>query len=278
MTNEFIKRYKEQRDRLRRQFESERLGEQSLFVDQSKLFKPLIEMHKETSKEIQDKIVASQDNALIPFVRELQRRNDQVEALQNLPFYTQEIEAQSTPKKKDSVLLYDLDKVLNETDVENLQDMSLDLPSKVMEKENFETVLDAIETLNRKYGQFTGKSSKKDPKDQEIYKSRLITLKKYRQTLFDQKPTLKYKIKTGEGHKVVKLKRCRGRPRKYPDAILYNNADELVTKLYEFVTARKAGNTGVDNYINSILDELLNIKVIDKNCYDSCYKNIFTNI
>ena len=277
MTNEFIKRYKEQRDRLRRQFESERLGEQSLFVDQSKLFKPLIEMQKETSKAIQDKIVASQDNALIPFVRELQRRNDQVEALQNLPFYTQEIEAQSTPKKKDSVLLYDLDKVLNETDVENLQDMSLDLPSKVMEKENFETVLDAIETLNRKYGQFTGKSSKKAPQEQEIYKS-METLKKYKETLLDQKPSLKYKIKTGKGHKVVKPKRCRGRPRKYPDAILYNNADELVTKLKEFVFARKAGNTGVDNYINSILDELLSIKAIDKDCYDSCYKNIFTNI
>src|SRR6185436_17036506 len=97
-------------------------------------------------KAIQDKIVASQDNALSPFLRELQRRNDQVEALQNLPFHTQEIEAQSTPKKKDSVLLYDLDKDLNETHIENLQDTSLDLPSKVMEKENFETVLDAIET------------------------------------------------------------------------------------------------------------------------------------
>ena len=283
MNGEFIKRYKEQRDRLRRHFEAERVGEQSSFIERSKLFKPLIETQKETSKAIQDKIVVSQEttnNALLPFVKELQKRNEQVEALQTLPFYAREIEAQSTPRKKDSVLLYDLDKILDETDIENLQDMSLELPSKVMEKENFEDVLRAIETLNRKYGQYMGKASTKDLKDQEIYKSRKQTLEKYKQTLLDQKPTLKYKVKKGEGlqRKLVKLKRSRGRPRMYPDVIVYNNPNDLVIKLNDYVTARAAGNTGVDNYINSILDELMNVKAIDKNGYDCCYKNIFTNI
>ena len=283
MNGEFIKQYKEQRDRLRQHFEAERVGEQSSFIERSKLFKPLIETQKETSKAIQDKIVVGQEttnNALLPFVKELQKRNEQVEALQTLPFYAREIEAQSTPRKKDSVLLYDLDKILDESDIENLQDMSLELPSKVMEKENFEDVLRAIETLNRKYGQYMGKASTKDLKDQEIYKSRKQTLEKYKQTLLDQKPTLKYKVKKGEGlqRKLVKLKRSRGRPRMYPDVIVYNNPNDLVIKLNDFVTARAAGNTGVDNYINSILDELMNIKAIDKDGYDCCYKNIFTNI
>jgi hypothetical protein len=283
MNGEFIKQYKEQRERLRRHFEAERVGEQSSFIERSKLFKPLIETQKETSKAIQDKIVVSQEttnNALLPFVKELQKRNEQVEALQTLPFYAREIEAQSTPRKKDSVLLYDLDKILDESDIENLQDMSLELPSKVMEKENFEDVLRAIETLNRKYGQYMGKASTKDLKDQEIYKSRKQTLEKYKQTLLDQKPTLKYKVKKGEGlqRKLVKLKRSRGRPRMYPDVIVYNNPNDLVIKLNDYVTARAAGNTGVDNYINSILDELMNVKAIDKDGYDCCYKNIFTNI
>ena len=82
-------KYKQQRDEIQRRFEAERTGDQTLFIDQSRILKPLIEVQKETSKSIQDKIEAGQDttsNALIPFTRELQRRNDQVETLQNLPF------------------------------------------------------------------------------------------------------------------------------------------------------------------------------------------------
>ena len=127
-------------------------------------------------------------------------------------------------------------------------------------------------------GQYTGKASTKDLKDQEIYKSRKNTLEKYKETLLEQQPTLRYKVKIGEGHKFVRPKRGRGRPKKCQDVILYRKPDDLVTKLNEFVAARRAGNTGVDNYINAILDELLNIKAIDKTHYDNCYKKIFRTI
>ena len=95
-----IRKYKEQRDDLRNMFESQKTGEQNLFRAQSKVFKPVIESQKEFGntalKPLYEKLTASQD-LLIPFTRELQRRNDQVEALQNLPFYSaREIEA-STP-------------------------------------------------------------------------------------------------------------------------------------------------------------------------------------
>ena len=62
MNNEFVKRYRDQRDRLKKQFEAEKVGEQSLFTTQTKLFKPLIETQKETSKTIQDKILCSTRN------------------------------------------------------------------------------------------------------------------------------------------------------------------------------------------------------------------------
>src|SRR5207245_927612 len=81
-----------------------------LSTERSKLFKPLIESQKEASKAIQDKIATSQDtinNVLVPFTRALEKRNDQLETLQDLPYYNiqQGIEdvpqstPQSTPQK-----------------------------------------------------------------------------------------------------------------------------------------------------------------------------------
>ena len=100
MSNAIIKRYKEQKDLIRKHFQAEKIGDQTLFTDQFKLFKPLIESQKETSKDLQDKLTSNQStlsNALVPFTNELKRRNDQVDELQALPFYTRE-EDKSTPK------------------------------------------------------------------------------------------------------------------------------------------------------------------------------------
>ena len=43
-------KYKQQRDELQRRFEAERTGEQTLFIDQTKLLKPLIESSKRNFK------------------------------------------------------------------------------------------------------------------------------------------------------------------------------------------------------------------------------------
>ena len=50
----------------------------------------------------------------------------------------------------------DLDAQLNESDRENLQDMSLDLPSQVFRNKTIEQTLDMIKTENRKMGQHLG--------------------------------------------------------------------------------------------------------------------------
>ena len=276
MTNDFIKAYKEQRDRLRQAFEAKRTGEQTLFIDQSMLLKPLIETQKETSKAIQDKIASTQNdltNTLVPFATELNRRND----FRNLPFGTNfdipEIEQipQSTPKKDQSLINVELDgELLNETHSENLQDMGLDLPSIVLQKGTVESTLKQIVSENRRNGQFLGKGSKKSEQEKQIYRSRDQTLEIYERKIKGLDAAKQFIVpkKLGEGLKLVKLKRNRGRPRKYPDTLFYKHPDELAQRLNELVIAREAGNTGLDNYINSVLDELLNTKVISKDVYD----------
>ena len=270
-------KYKQQRDELQRRFEAERTGDQTLFIDQTKLLKPLIEVQKETSKSILDRIVAGQDatsDALIPFTRELQRRNDQVETLQNLPFYNlpPEIEdaPQSTPIKPP--IVRGLDTEFNKTQKEDLQDMSFDLPSVVVfEQKSVDETLKRIETKNRQLGQYLREDSKKNDKEKAIFRSQKETLEIYRESLLLLSKGERRFKKTGDGlrkHKLVKLKRGRGRPPLYPDAIVCANPNELFAKLVEFITAKNAGNTGLDAHITSTLNELLEHRLISKDQYD----------
>jgi hypothetical protein len=277
-----LKDYERVKNALKKKFEVERSGEQSLYFEQSKLFKPLIDEQKESTKTIQHNITSGQDsltNALVPFTEELRKRNDQVDNPQSLPFYNAlpEIEniPQSTPKKDISLINVNLDKMLNETDRENLQDMSLPLPGEVIKEGNYDFILERVKTLNR-LGQYTGKKSKKDEREKQMYKSRRETLEMYEMSLKEQMKALKYK--TGEGlrkRKLHKMKRGRGRPKKYPDTKFYNSPDDLVEELNKLVLTKEAGHTSLDNIIISALDELLNIKAITKNEFDKLYKNIF---
>ena len=294
-------KWREQRDFLKKRFQAEKTGDQTLFIDQEKLFKPLIESQKENSKSLQDKLVVSQDilsNTLVPLTRELQKRNDQVDALQNLPFYNIpagiEDAPQSTPQKgRDirDIINIDLDAGLNTTDLENLYEMELKKPSEVQMDGNAAEVLNKIKTKNKSLGQFLSgetpagiKLDKKGAdiaaKEREIYKSQLRSLEKYKDSIKKIEGAGKFITKSGEGltkRKLLKQKLKRGRPKIYPDTIIYNNADDLCIKLNDLVTAKEAGNTGLDNSIISALDELLNKKWITKDEYDKLFKNIFSS-
>src|SRR5438552_166126 len=81
-----LKNYERLTNILKKRFEVEKTGEQSLYANQTKFLKPLIDEQKETSKTI----VIGQDNmanAFAPFTNELRKRNEQVDNLQALPFY-----------------------------------------------------------------------------------------------------------------------------------------------------------------------------------------------
>ena len=282
-----IKKYKQQKDLLKKRFEDEKTGDQTLFIDQERLFKPLIKTQEKTSKAMQDKIVASQEatsNALVPIARDLQKRIDQMESLQDLPFYNipQGIEdvPQSTPQKDRDIIKIDLDldAGLDTTDLENLVDMSLLKPSEVQKKGEIEETLKTIKTQNRQLGQYLRDDSKKSAREKEMLNSQKETLIKYRESIKRIEGAEKFLKKSGEGmrkHKPFKQKRGRGRPKIYPDTNPYNNSRDLYNKLSEYLAAKKAGNTGLDNIIISLLDELLEKNWISKDNYDILYKSIY---
>jgi len=293
MSKEFIEKYKNQKKQLKQYYEREKTGDQTLYTDQAKLLQPLINSQKETSRTIQDKIVTGQEtlsNALVPLVQELQKRNDQVEALQSLPFYNiPEIEGvpQSTPQvtpqkqQQPQYISVDLDgELLEQTHLENLQDMGLDLPSEVQKKGSHESVIKEIISKRRQIGQYTGKGSKRPDKEKEMYENQKETLKIYQNKIEALEGAKQFIVskKTGEGlgkRRLVKQKRGRGRPKTKPDPILYSTLNDLVTELNKYIIAKEAGNTGLDNYINEILDELLEKKCINKDQYDNIFKNVF---
>ena len=97
-------------------------------------------------------------------------------------------------------------------------------------------------------------------KEKVIYESRKKTLEIYRQ-----------KIQGLEG-----ARQFVGKGLKKIDVIYYSNIDDLCSKLAELYAAKQAGNNGLDNRMNSILDELLRVNAISKNEYDNLYKNLFS--
>src|SRR5208337_5030760 len=136
----------------------------------------------------------------------------------------------------------------DETDKENLQDMDFDLPSVVFKNKTVEDVLEKIKTENRSIGQKTGKASKLDPKEIQMYESQKNTLETYKQIiegLQGAKQFVSTSRKIGKGLKgQVKNKLI--------DVIYYTSVNDLCNKLSELAAAKQAGNTGLDNTINSI--------------------------
>jgi hypothetical protein len=261
--------YKRVKEALKERFEAEKSGEQDLFREQTKMFQPLIATQQESAKAIRDKILSGQQstsNVLVPLVKELQRRNDQVDLLAEQPFYQYAIG--DAPRTEDEFIKADLNAGLNETDTENLQDMSLDLPSEVFTKKTIEETLGKIKVENRSIGQKLGKGQQTLPKEKEIYESRKKTLEVYKDLINGLKAAKPFIGSTPK-------KSGKGLKNKITDVIYYPSVNDLCSKLASLVTAKQAGNTGLDNAINSILDELLRVEAICKDEYDDLYNRIF---
>src|SRR5271154_2033202 len=268
-----INEYKRVKETLRDRFEAERTGDQDLFREQTKILQPLINTQQQSVKAIkdgQDVNAAAVSNALLPFTREMQRQNDRVDMLAEQPFFQQELPA-ITPGSPEFMKV-DLDIGLNETDKENLEDMSFELPSVVFRDKTIEETLDEIKTANRRIGQKLGKGQEKSQvltaKEKDIYESRRKTLKNYKSIIVGlegAKQFVSTPKKTGKGlkNKIT------------VDTIYYPNIEYLCIRLSQLSAAKQAGNNGLDNSINSILDELLRVEAIDSDCYNNLYKNIF---
>src|SRR6266496_1407483 len=264
-------------------FYSERSGEQVFQREQTKAFEPLINIQKETSKATQDKITSAEEarnNALVPLVQEMQRRNDQIDMLVSQPFYQQQ-QLPDIPEEKDlEDIRIDLDKNLNDSDIQNLNDMNYQLPSILFGNKSTEEVKNALELalINIKTKEHSLRIKKSSDKSEregriEMYTSQYKTLRKYQGRLIHIGESMKLvtstpKKKSGEGLKTKKP----GKKRKSVDVIICSNHADIYQQLQKFCTAKEAGNTGVDNHINSCLDKLLKEKAIDMDDYKNLLK------
>ena len=266
--------YAKVREDAKRHFLSKKTGDQDLFTEQSKLYKPIIE----STKELEKSLISGQHEFMEQIVPQLMTRHlPQLEFdSHSSPITISSIRDKDTLRK--SVKTIDLDgELLNETHRENLQDMSLELPSQTYANNNIENALKKINTMNRSLGQYLGTNSKKTEKEKEVYQSQKQTLQVYEKKIKALSESVQFEVKEREGvkkKKLVKLKRGKGRPKKNPDVLYYKKPDQLIEKLSEYYAGKQSGNTGLDNYITSILDELLETKSISKDDYDKIYKNI----
>src|SRR5271163_16068 len=197
------KQFLENKKILTSRYATERSGDIQTFRDQEKLLAPLIKSQEETSKATQEKIVANQDltsNILVPYMEEIKKRNDQVDILQQLPYYQTQLDqpaliAVSTPEKG---LRVDFDQDLNTTDRENLENMEFELPSMVFSTNTYKEVIEKIKAENRRIGQYLGQGAagkKSNSGEKAIYESEKLTLKKYQDILENSEKGKKLLVK-----------------------------------------------------------------------------------
>ena len=282
---------------LRDRFESEKTGDQSLFEEQTKKYKPLLSSQQEISKTMRDvanQIVESQNEGqaalqpLLPLLQNIQRAPPQLPPLPTTITPSNYATPQSSIAGLDAKshiplpvapsssrrdpLKVDLDDGFDRQDVDNLVELKLPLPSEVYETDTISQTLDKIKTYNKSIGQFLGigPSSKKISNAKKVQlESQRDTLKKYRDRLenTESAKSLVATTKTGKYGKGV--------PNAAHEISFYSSVDDLCNRLALLCAAKQAGNNGLNNNINSILDELLRINAIDKNEYNHLYSNIF---
>ena len=304
-----VSEYKRLKLTLRDRFESEKTGDQTLLGEQTKKYKPLLSSQKELSKTMQNvanQIVESQNEGqtapqpLLPLLQNIQRA--QVAAprlLPSLPSYV--IPSSTTPSqyatpqsaiadpdarshiplpvasvlsRRDPIKV-NLDEGFDRQDLDNLKDIGLQLPSRIYETDTIPQTRERIKTLNKNVGQYLGigAASKKISKESKArMESQRDTLKKYKDRL----------EQTESANKLLASSKTEKSGKSMPETnkaiheiSFYSSVDDLCNRLALLCAAKQAGNTGLNNNINSILDELLRINEIDKNEYNLLYSNIF---
>ena len=304
-----VSEYKRSKLTLRDRFEFEKTGDQTLLEEQTKKYKPLLSSQKELSKTMQDvanHIVESQNEGqtalqpLLPLLQNIQRAQVATpRLLPSLPSYvlpsTTNPSQYATPQsaiadpdarshiplpvasvssRRDPIKV-NLDDGFERQDLDNLRDIGLQLPSRIYETDTVPQTRERIKTLNKSVGQYLGigAGSKKISKESKArMESQKYTLKKYKDRLEQTEYANKLlasskKEKSGKGildaNEVIH------------EISFYSSVDDQCNRLALLCAAKRAGNTGLNNNINSILDELLRINAIDKNEYNHLYSNIF---
>ena len=198
-------------------------GDQTLFEEQTKKYKPLLSSQKDLSATIQDvasQIVDSQNEGqaalqpLLPLLQNMQRaqiaasgqpgQSALASALSPSQYATPQTSLTGQASGQDSishiplpiaqvsarkdVIKVNLDGHLDKEDIDNLNDMKLPLPSKVYETDTISQTLQSVKSHNKSIGQYLGigPSSKSISKDAKAaLESQRATLKKYKDLIQD---------------------------------------------------------------------------------------------
>ena len=215
-----VSEYKRLKLTLRDRFESEKTGDQSLFEEQTKKYKPLLSSQREIAKTLQNvasQIVESQNEGqtalqpLLPLLQNIQRA--QVAAPRQLPLlpsyvlpstitpsqYATPQSAIAEPDARSHIPLpvasvssrrdpirVNLDKGFDRQDLDNLRDIGLQLPSRIYESDTIPETREKIKTLKKSLGQYLGigAASKKISKESKArMESQRDTLRKYKDRL-----------------------------------------------------------------------------------------------
>src|SRR5271157_3540704 len=155
--------YKRVKKVLTDRFESERTRDQDLFREQTKILQPLINTQQQTVKAIKDSQDVSSTaitNAQLPIVRDLERR-EQADLLMEQPFYHEELPAiaQASP----DILKVNLDGNLNQTDLENLEDMNClnkQYEATLLSLDTYNSIPNIIEGKNNEFKYYNGEAWK----------------------------------------------------------------------------------------------------------------------
>ena len=291
-------------------------GDQTLFEEQTKKYKPLLSSQQDLSTTIQDvanQIVDSRNERqaaltpllqpLFPLLQNMQRAQIATPgqpALAALPTsispsqYTTPqtslmgqssgqvsishipLPTASVSSRKDTIKV-NLDEQQDQQDIDNLNDMKLPLPSEVYGTDTISQTLNKVKTHNKSMGQYLciGPSSKNISKDAKVaLESQKATLKKYK-TLIENTESAKKLISLRNTDKKVGTGVNSNAMPAVHEISFYSSVDDLCNRLALLCAAKQAGNNGLNNNINSILDELLRTNAIDKNEYNHLYSNIF---
>ena len=145
-----ISEYTRMKNVLKDRYEIKKTGDQVLYEDQTKLFKPVIDVQKEVGKYITE----SNSNALVPLRNELKIQN-----ARSLQAIEQQQQQQDDDDDGGAIIQIDFDRNLDDTDRDNLSLLELDLPSIVFDNGNIDETLDKIKKINRTNGQILGNTA-----------------------------------------------------------------------------------------------------------------------
>ena len=266
-----IDEYKRIKQNLRDRFESERTGEQHLFIEQTKLLQPLIKPLISTQEQA---VKAIQENAKQPAAIMGETLRPAL-TMPEAPLSQPETPPGPAEKPGEPIRIH-LDSGFDETDIRNLHDMGFELPSEVFKKiKQIEKTIAKIKTENRRIGQKLGKGSDATTEEKEVFKSWKKTLENYRQKIQGLEGAKQFVGRGAAPPSTVERSLMKARRQSLPDVIYYASVEDLCSTLTQLDAAKQAGNTGLDNRINSVLDELLRTGAVTKNEYDSLYKIIF---